>query len=257
MKNVIQFLPVLVMLLFTNCKKEEVNPAVEAGEQKSCVCDTEQIGVALGNTVNCSGFLIISTYSEIINSQFFKSVQCRAMFTKVPTWQEGGDSLTPVDSVQLNQQALASVVDTLNVPMYYERMEDAMPAKQDWVVYGMNGIPSFSYSAAVENPEADFSQLPDVLSKSRVQAFMIKGVKNITGGSVSIALFGISGNNVSVKLQNGVNLICFPEEQLKSLGSGEAMITVMMDNTITKEFGGKTFAFSKRLQFQKRLNLLP
>jgi hypothetical protein len=249
----IWFILLFLMFVVSGCKKEKTKDVPET----SCVCLKENIGVAPANHVLCYGFLTMTTYHDLTRDTPFSYVSTNAFFTSIPDFQMNGNAIVTVDSVCLNQQSLKPIKDANGGHMYYQNDDVSWPSQQEWSIYGANGIPTFTVSADVKNPTADFSLVPDNMSKSLIKAFKIKRVANITGGSVTIFSREQSGGNVSVILREGSNEICFPEEQLKLISSGKATVFITLENTLTKTFGNKNFAFSKKLQFEKKITLNP
>jgi hypothetical protein len=255
MKSV-YFILASLSFVILSCKKETAKH-VSGNPESSCVCLKENIGVELANHVSCYGFLIMTTYTDQTRNTPFSHVATTAFFSGVAAVQESGNSIVTVDSVYLNQQSLKSIKDANGAHMYYQSDYGSWPSQQEWSIFGANGIPTFTVNADVKNPVADFSLVPDSISKSHVKSFKINGVANITGGTALIFSSENSGGNVSVILREGSNEICFPVEQLKQVSTGKATVLIILENTMTKVFGNKNFAFSKRLQYEKTITLNP
>lgn len=254
--KVVGFILTFLSLVILGCKKETAKN-ISVNPETSCVCLKENIGVEFANTVSCNGFLSITTHFYPTSTMPHSYVSTKALFNSMAELQESGNAIVAVDSVYLNQQLLTPIKDANGVHMYYKNHYDSLPSQQEWSIYGANGIPSFTYNADVKNPTADFSLVPDNISKSLVKSFKINGVANLTGGFASISSFGHSGNNVSVILREGSNEVCFPKEQLSGVSAGKAKIVIILENTITKKFNHKNFAFSKKIYFEKMITLNP
>jgi hypothetical protein len=252
----LNFILISLSLIMLSCKKE-TSKNDSKNLETSCVCLKDNIGVPLSNQVMCNGFLNMTTYTNQSGDKPFSYVTTNAYFTSRADLQVSGDAIITVDSIYLNEQLLHSFKDAYGDHMYYQYDFNLMPLEQKWQIYGANSIPTFTFSANLKNPVADFSLVPDNLSKNLVKSFRINGVENITGGYVSIFSSEGSGYNVSVILREGSNEICFPEEQLKLVIAGKATIQIFIENITTQTFDNKNFAFSKRLQFEKNITLNP
>jgi hypothetical protein len=251
------FILTSLCLIILSCKKDKASKVSESPET-SCVCLKENIGVALGNNVPCYGFLTMTTYSDMTGNSPLSYVSTNAFFTNIAAYQESGNGMVSVDSVYLNEQSVKSVKDANGNHMYYQNNYSSWPSQQNWIVFGANGIPTFTFSADVKNPVADFSQLPDKINKNLVRTFKLNGVANITGGYATIAdQSGKTYWNVSIIVREGTNYLCFPQEQIKLLGPGKASLTISLENTNVQTFNSKNIAFSKRLQYTKNIELEP
>ncbi|MBS1636910.1 MAG: hypothetical protein JST26_13415 [Bacteroidetes bacterium] len=251
------FLLATLSVFIFSCKKNTSKTASD-NPSGSCTCLNDNTGFSSANSSSCYGFLSMTTYSDMTGSMPVSYVATRAFFSGVANYQESANSTVMVDSVCLNQQSLNSVKDSNGNHMYYENDYNTLPLQQAWSVFGANGIPTFTYTASINNPVADFSTLPASISLSLVKSFGIHGVTNITNGTAIIfSESNSSNNNVSVALKEGSNEVCFPKDQLNQVGAGPARILIILENKTVKVFNGKNFAFSKKLQYEKKITLNP
>lgn len=253
------FLILLSLSLFISSCKKDSDPIVEENPETSCVCLKENIGVTITNHLPSSGFLIMTAYMQFLteNPNYYYYGSVTAHFTSSPDLYESGNGNISVDSVFINNNPMPSIKDMNGEHMYYQHDFLSLPLQQEWSVFGANGIPTFTFSSDLKNPVADFSLIPDSISKSLVKSFKINGVSNITSADISIFAFGVSGPNISLILREGSNEVCFPEDQLKLISTGKATVSITMENRITKKFGDKNIALIKRLQYQKKIDLNP
>jgi hypothetical protein len=251
----IYFILVSLSLVILSCKKETAN--TPENPETSCVCPKENIGVEMPNHVPCFGFLTMTAYTDLTRDQPLSYVSANAYFNRTGDIQISGNSIVAVDSVLLNQGSLMSVKDANGDHMYYQNDYASLPSNQEWRVFGANGIPTATFVPDLNTPVADFSRVPDKLSKSLVRSFQLNGVANITRGSASISSSDNSGVGVSVILRAGSNEVCFPEEQLKLVSQGKATLHIILENTTTMTFNDKNFACSNEIQYTKTLTLNP
>jgi hypothetical protein len=242
-------------LVFFGCKKEATKP-VSGSLKTSCVCLDENIGVGPGNQIACNGFLTIYTYTDATVGKESSHMNVMAYFNDKASTQVNGNFVT-VDSVLLDEQHVDLLYGANNEPMYYF-MSSNGAEQQRWSVYGDNGIPTFTYTAHLKDPYADFSMVPDQINKSSQQAFSLDSVKNSTGATASISdESGKTYWNISVIIREGSNRVCFPEDQLKMLGPGKARLMIILENTEVQTFNSKNMAFEKKLQYEKEIILNP
>jgi hypothetical protein len=245
---------VVINLLISGCKKDR-GETVSNPQQGPCVCQKGNVGSAVGNQIPCNGFLSITTYSNV-DDVCPSYTQAQAYFNNVSSTQENGNFVT-VDSVLLDERTLSVINDANNAPMYYWR-NLSQTTQQKWCVYGGNGIPTFTFTADLKDPIADFSKVPDQISKDYQEAFTLNGVANITRATVIIGdESGKTYWDISVSVNEGTNKVCFPQDQLKLLGPGKANLLIELENTRVQTFNSRNIVFSKKLQYSKNIILNP
>ena len=245
-------------LMLGSCKKDTIHSTVPTPvPETSCQCLQENIGVPQANQISCYGFFTITNYLRQTANEVSSSVQANTHFFSEATPQITGNKVVKVDSVSFNQQFMDSVKDVNGQHMYYSSAYIAWPMSQDWQVYGNNGIPSFTANVNLQNPTADFSQLPTQLSKSLLKSMTLNGVNNITRASATLFKSGVSGPNISIFVKAGSNQLCFPSEWVSRIDTGKATLLIELENMVIRDFGNKNFGFIKTCQYTKEIQLNP
>jgi len=243
-----------ITVVISSCKKEKTN-TISENPEISCVCLKENIGVTLGNQIECLGFLTMTTYTNATVGKVFSYMDATAYFNDKASTVNG--NFVTVDSVLLNDRNFLLLNDANSKPMYYFTSLSATDP-QRWRIYGANGIPTFEFSSNLKDPGADFSSVPSQINKSIQKSFKLNGVTNVTSAAVLILdESGKTSWNISTIIREGSNDICFPEDQLKLLGPGKARLVILLENTIVQPFNSKNIAFLKKLQYEKEIVLNP
>lgn len=247
-------------LLMGACKKDSITTSVSTPTpvvETACQCLKENIGVTISNQVPCYGFLNQTNHINQSTGESRSYVSIDVRFYKTPWTYVSGDSLLPVDSVSLNGQMLSPLKDINGHITSYNYSYENWPLNQNWQVNSSNAIPSFSENMGLQNPTADYSQLPSQLSKSLLKSFPINGISNITRASATLFKSGVSGPSISVILKAGDNQVCFPSEFVSRIDTGKATLMIDLENLEIRDIGNKKFGFTKNVQFIKEIQLNP
>lgn len=253
MKALFLLIPAIVLTATDCIKKETAAPNPNLGEI-SCTCPKELIGATMPNTTPCLGYLSIESYSDNTREQALNYTTATASFRSSTDVTAFSDT-TIIDSVFVNGINLPSSKDANGKHMYYQSSLSTLPNTMNWRVIGANGFPGINITSDSKMPSADLSNLPASIRKSLVKSFKISSAANFTRGFAMVFSSGQSGGNISIILKEGDNTVCFPADLLQNIKTGKAVLLIELIDEQIKVIDGKNFAFTKKIQFTKTIEL--
>ena len=263
MKNLFFTFFIIAALIFS-CKKKDETPSTSTNSNGTPVTTG---GTTTGSTptptnaTSYYGFFTTGTYTSSIGSSSFASVNANAYFSNTAISYITTSSSVKVNKVELNGDSLIYINSTNpSSSNLYVQQNTPNLTTENWSIIGANSIPSFTYNNSALSPScSNLNILQDSISKSAGFSITLNNVTNITSANVLLYNLGGGALPISKIITAGNNTINFTAGELSAFPTGtmSTLLAIIMENAHGVSVSGKSFKFSRAVQYSKYIKVNP